>query len=241
MSDSGITGLNARRDISVGFGLIERPQSLRAERPLELFQTDMYVGSGASPLFGKSLDPWRLAAVRPIGQALSLTPQDIYIWFDIGNVLVDLRDNDGIRMMPGALDYLRELRQRGYKIGAITNFRDDKVPRDLDAQIDALQRVIDTEWIDPGPPFVLRDAFESIYLPITPEEDKPSPVLFRKALALANSHQRQSLYVGETPEEVERATGEGMAAFQIEYDGPRALYLPANKIPKFVEDNIGGG
>ena len=199
----------------------------------------------APALLGGLAQPSSASETRPQPEisgvqavAPALDPSEIYVWMDLGNVLLDTRDPAGTKLMPGALEYIRELQNMGYKVGLITNIPASwGKPGDYASKRAALQSFIRDNWIDTRNPPIDLDAFDEVYLPLTAEERKPAAKLFDAALSKAQSMGRVGIYSGETASEIEAAKKSGMAGFLIRYDDQgRAIYLPPKQIPEYIEE-----
>lgn len=163
-------------------------------------------------------------------QALMVQKQTIevgYMWFDLGNVLIETRDGfDKIHWMPGVRTYLQELRSQGFRIGLITNIPEKwGEPGDRNSKIDRLQAVINQGWVDETP-FDLEE-FDEVLVPLYTHESKPASKLFLDALRIADGEGLKSYFQGETPREVEAARALGLTSFLVEYedDGRTPIFL----------------
>lgn len=159
----------------------------------------------------------------------------LYLWFDLGNVLIETRDGfDRLRWMPGAYEMIFQLKQRGFKIGLISNIPDSwGHPNDPQSKIDKLQEELKKGWID-SDPFDLA-IFDDVLLPMRKEEAKPARKLFLDAIHLALSQGKNCLFQGESPQEVLAANDAGMESHLIEFDesGQNPKYFPMDELLDF--------
>lgn len=130
------------------------------------------------------------------------------IYFDLGDVLIDTRDKNNYRFMPGAEAYLRLVHGRGFVLGLITNIPADW-GRTRAEKIRALKRFVTERWREPRPfPW---QVFERIFVPPTDAYRKPHPYLFLEARKLpANC---RPYFMGETIEEVLVARQTGFISY----------------------------
>lgn len=163
-------------------------------------------------------------------------PNRIYIWFDLGDVLIGSRDQDdrygqydprnrNMRFLPGALAYLRKLQAAGYTLGLITNIPESfGKPGDAPSKVKALKEYVAERWVDRTP--FDWSAFENILVPLFEHERKPASKLFRDARTLSACAGKIGFYQGEACEEIVAARLNGMTAAQVTYNCKGA--------PKFV-------
>jgi phosphoglycolate phosphatase-like HAD superfamily hydrolase len=127
-----------------------------------------------------------------------------WVYFDLGNTLVNTADWDHLKYMPQAREYLRDLKASGFHLGLISN-----VPESWgatpEAKIAALKNEIAKTWSE-------TDAFDwtvfdSVLLPPTNQDRKPAPYLFLEARGVAG-HCKLA-YEGEEAAEVKAATDAG--------------------------------
>lgn len=147
------------------------------------------------------------------------------VYFDLGNTLVDTSDRAHLKFMAGAADYLETLRNRGAKVGLITNVPPSWGSTDAERAA-AVRTSIDAAWTDPEP-FPWRDFGDLIFTPRTDAESKPAPDLFARAREAAA--ECPVIFEGENPAEIRTASAEDFAAYQVfREDAPE--FLP----PAFV-------
>jgi phosphoglycolate phosphatase-like HAD superfamily hydrolase len=143
-----------------------------------------------------------------------------WLLFDTGNVLIDTSDFAHLRFMPGAREYLRDARRRGYRIGLIVNIPDEwgRGARD---KVAALKRFVAENWADARPFDWTQFAF--VLVPLKDEERKPAPALFERARARIRGC--EALYQGEDPAEIEAARKAGLHAHLVGQEG-EPFFLP---------------
>src|SRR5690606_22493812 len=111
--------------------------------------------------------------------------QKPWVFFDLGNTI--LRSNPGEKMAynAGAHEYLRALKQRGFRIGLITNVPEKWGPTSKE-KIRSLKRAVAREWTrDPKSTAMDWTDFSDALILVPPREEcrKPAPYLFRSALS----------------------------------------------------------
>ncbi len=104
-----------------------------------------------------------------------------------------------IVLLPGAVETLRELKQRGYLLGAVTN------------GVSSLQNIkLDTAGI--------RDLFDVVVVSGDIGIYKPDRRIFDEACRRAGVRNDQALFVGDHPvNDIEGALGAGMPAIRMNY------------------------
>ena len=158
-----------------------------------------------------------------------------YVFFDFGKTIIDDskfkwgptmdKCTGTFSYVPGAFEYLNELRTKGYKIGMLVNFPDQW---GLDAngqpstqvKIDNIKKIVagDGHWDDPNP--IQWDIFElGIFVPPRDENRKPKPYLFEQAEKLAKEAGCKAIYQGEELEEMKAARAAGMFPYQVARPG----------------------
>ncbi len=147
------------------------------------------------------------------------------VYFDLGETLVHTGEDDSTSYLPGAADYLRELRERHIKVGLITNVPSEWGSTDAERAA-ALKKEVDSTWKGSAP-FAWADFGDRILTPRTEAERKPAPALWERAKA--NSGGCRLVYEAETVEETEAAAALGYVAYQVGQPS-RPAYLPARVI-----------
>ena len=113
--------------------------------------------------------------------------------------LQELYDSFNIVLLPGAVETLRELKQRGYLLGVVTN------------GVSSLQNIkLDTAGI--------RDLFDVVVVSGDIGIYKPDRRIFDEACRRAGVRNDQALFVGDHPvNDIEGALGAGMPAIRMNY------------------------
>jgi FMN phosphatase YigB (HAD superfamily) len=136
-----------------------------------------------------------------------------------------------IHYYQGALNYLIELKSKGYQLGLITNIP-ETFGSDYDAKLLTLKKFISDNWDDQIS--FNWDLFDDIILPLKNTELKPNPVMFEKAIEHAN-HCPVS-YISENPKEIVAASDTGLAT-RLFVSGDPDLYVPVNNIKNYLKAN----
>jgi histidinol phosphatase-like enzyme len=144
-----------------------------------------------------------------------------WIFFDLGDVLVDTRDWDNLRYNDGARDYVLELRRLGFTLGLIVNIP-ESWGADQAEKLARLQSEIAETWREPEP-FVW-SAFDAVLLPPNDSLRKPAPYLFEQARSIAGAA-CTPLFQGENAAEVTAAEHVGMTAYHVGVAG-RSFFKP---------------
>lgn len=133
-----------------------------------------------------------------------------WIFFDLGDVLIDTRDWSRLRHEAGAAEYLSALHTAGFKLGIITNVPESwgSAPA---AKLSRLQEEIAATWVEDAP--FRWGWFEAILTPPDDARQKPHPYLFDQARALAGDC--PALYQGENDAEVEAAKRQGLETHHV--------------------------
>jgi phosphoglycolate phosphatase-like HAD superfamily hydrolase len=154
-----------------------------------------------------------------------------WVYFDLGDTVVNTKDMKHLKYMNGACEYLEELKREGFKIGIISNIPEDW-GLDYDEKLLTLKKVIADGWTEERP--FDWSIYDEVILPLKNTEMKPAPALFIKAISKAESC--PSLYVGESPKEITAAKNVGMAAkLYVEQD--KEAYIPVEKVKAFIVSN----
>lgn len=153
-----------------------------------------------------------------------------WIYFDLGDTVIDTKDMKKLKYFKGAKDYLSELRQKGFQIGLITNIP-ETFGQDYDEKLETLKKMINDGWID-------RDVFDwnqfdRIILPLKNSEMKPAPTLFMKALSEAKGC--PSAYFSENEKEIIAAKSHGFASKIFKENDP-ILYVPTEEMKTFLKN-----
>jgi len=179
-----------------------------------------------------------LALVSATAHAYPVTCEKPWVFFDLGaNTLIDTQtfDFNKIFYMPGALEYLRGLRKKGYHLGLIINVPEDWGKEEGGTQmakLKATQEFIAKTWTEPKPfaweLFDLGPAF-----PPTDAQRKPAPFLFEQAVSRARGAGCDAVYQGTLADEIPAARAAGMVGIRLgqeKYDGQ--YYYPEARLRK---------
>ncbi len=154
------------------------------------------------------------------------------MYFDLGDTIVDTKDMKHIHYYQGALNYLLELKSKGYQLGIITNIP-ETFGSDYNAKLLTLKKFIGDNW-DDSITFNW-DIFDDIILPLKNTELKPSPVMFEKAVEHGNNCPVS--YISESPKEITAASNTGLATHLFVMNDPD-MYVPLNNIKTYLKDNF---
>ncbi len=154
-----------------------------------------------------------------------------WVYFDLGDTVVNTKDMKHIKYMKGAREYMEDLKREGFKIGIISNIPENW-GMDYDEKLMTLKKVIQDGW-DEDRPFDW-SVYDEVILPLKTAEMKPAPTLFLKAITKAESC--PSVYVGESPKEIKAARDVGMAA-KLYDDQNGEAYIPVSQVKSFIVDN----
>lgn len=154
-----------------------------------------------------------------------------WVYFDLGDTVVNTKDMNHIKYMKGAREYVNDLKREGFKIGIISNIPENW-GMDYDEKLLTLKKIIHDGW-DEDQPFDW-SAYDEVILPLKNNEMKPAPTLFLKAITLAQSC--PSVYVGESPKEIIAAQDVGMAA-KIYNENDVVSFIPVQEVRPFIMEN----
>ena len=155
-----------------------------------------------------------------------------WVYFDLGaNTLLDTKTTDfkQVFYMSGALEYLTDLRGKGYHLGLLVN-----IPASWgatqSAKLAATRAFILDKWTDSRPmDWSLFDL--GVKFPPSDAERKPKPYLFLKAAGKAHAAGCEAVYEGTIAEEIPAATAAGLIGIHLGaglWDG--AYYYPEAKL-----------
>lgn len=154
-----------------------------------------------------------------------------WVYFDLGDTIVNTKDMDHIKYMKGVREYIEDLKREGFKIGIISNIP-ESWGMDYDEKLLTLKNIIHNGW-DEDRPFDW-SAFDEVILPLKNNEMKPAPVLFLKAIEKAQSC--PSVYFGESPKEITAAQNVGMAA-KLYNENDEISFIPVSEVNNFLSIN----
>lgn len=153
-----------------------------------------------------------------------------WIFFDLGNTLIDQERPGGWGYYPAAESYLRDLKGKHYRLGLIVN-----IPggwgETHEERLASLKNAIVSNWTPEEAAAFDWSLIEQtlVFLPASANERKPAPQLFDRAMALAQDDGCNALFQGETPAEIRAAEASGMRGYLIGQKG-RSFYLPEEEI-----------
>lgn len=158
-----------------------------------------------------------------------------WVYFDLGNTVINTRSDEGFRFYNGALEYLHSLRQMGYSIGLISNIP-ESFGQSHDEKLATLKEYIASKWIDQND--MDWNLFEDILLPLNNSQLKPADFLYFKAIE--NSEFCPMAYISENVKEVIKARDLGIAGHlfleddQVDFD---KLYIPLSNLRNYILTN----
>lgn len=154
-----------------------------------------------------------------------------WVYFDLGDTVVNTKDMKHLKYMRGAREYIDELKREGFNIGIISNIPENW-GMDYDEKLLSLKKVIQDGW-EESTPFDW-SVYDEIILPLSNNEMKPNPTLFRKAITKSESC--PSVYIGESPKEIVAAKLEGMAAKLFD-ENESEIYIPIGNMKSYIASN----
>lgn len=154
-----------------------------------------------------------------------------WVYFDLGDTVVNTKDMNHIKYMKGAREYIEELKREGFKVGIISNIP-ESWGMDYNEKLSTLKKIIQDGW-DEEQPFDWT-VYDEVILPLKNNEMKPAPVLFLKAIDKAQSC--PSVYIGESPKEILAAQNVGMAA-KLYNESDEVSFIPVNEVKPFIVVN----
>tara|TARA_R110002072_G_scaffold534_7_gene4139 strand:- start:42670 stop:43269 length:600 start_codon:yes stop_codon:yes gene_type:complete len=155
-----------------------------------------------------------------------------WIFFDLGNTVVDTTSKKEIHYYPNTFQYLKNLKEQGYRIGIISNIP-EKFGKDYNEKLATLKKYINSKWSDDTPfDWTL---FDEVIIPLNDKERKPSPILFKRAMARAG--RCPIVFMGENQKEVAAAKDLGLSTFQVGKKG-KSFYVPESGLTNFVKSTF---
>lgn len=158
-----------------------------------------------------------------------------WVFFDLGNTLVDSNPGKDMKYISGAHEYVRQLKRRGFRIGMITNVPQKWGPSSKE-KVRVLKKTLMESWSrDPAQdPMDWSDFADAlIFTPPRDEYRKPAPYLFKAALSQVILEEGEThcrvIFQGEDPKEVAAATQEGMTGYLVNGD-PINPFLPLEQL-----------
>ncbi|MGN0467536.1 MAG: HAD family hydrolase [Acutalibacteraceae bacterium] len=182
------------------------PNISREERLRKLDEMEEYVDGGYKDrevYFPEMIELWNWQDHPPL--------QELYdsFNFDFGKHVV---------MLPGAVDVLKEIKKRGYILGAITN------------GVSSLQNIkLDTAGI--------RDLFDVVVVSGDIGIYKPDRRIFDEAVRRAGIENEEALFVGDHPiNDIEGALGADMQVIRMNYGDFKGKGLGKKGVAGEIED-----
>jgi FMN phosphatase YigB (HAD superfamily) len=156
-----------------------------------------------------------------------------WVFLDLGaNTVIDTSDDtfDKVRYMPGAHEYLQDLRNKGYHVGLLVNIP-ETWGKTQEEKLETTKKFIAAQWDDSAP--MDWDQFDlGVAFPPTDAERKPAPYLFDQAFKRAQEAGCEAVYQTALPDEVPAANKAGMVGIRvgdgITYDGN--FYYPEARL-----------
>ena len=152
-----------------------------------------------------------------------------WLFFDLGNTIVDTADWNNLHYIQGAREYLETVHKSGYRIAILANVP-EAWGRDDRAKLKKLKEVMKAAWKDSHE--IPWEYFSGIYFNPRDLERKPKPYLFEKARLLA--WPCPAIYQSEAADEVASAKNSGLRGYVIGLPG-QPTFLPVASIPSTVE------
>jgi FMN phosphatase YigB (HAD superfamily) len=159
-----------------------------------------------------------------------------WVFFDLGNTLISAQEGKESRYIPGAHEYLRELKRRGYPVGLISNIP-EKWGSTRRTKIRELKRIIAESWTkEIGAEKMDWNDFPDplIIIPFRDKDRKPAAYLYQFAISRVEREEGTTcpvVYQGENVKEVEAATKYGMRGY-LALKNPDAPFLPFEELEK---------
>ncbi|MGZ3768732.1 MAG: HAD family hydrolase [Bdellovibrio sp.] len=158
-----------------------------------------------------------------------------WIYFDLGDTVIDTKDMKHLHYLNGAREYLEDLKRNGFKVGLITNIP-ETWGTDYQEKFQTLKKMISDGWSEASP--FDWTVFDEVILPLKNEEMKPKPTMYMKAINRAEGC--PCAFVGENSKEVEAANSFGMAGKLFVANDPE-LYIPVDKVNEYLKENYKRG
>jgi len=157
--------------------------------------------------------------------------KSLWVYFDLGNTVINVKNKNSFKYFDGVRNYINQLKEMGFKVGAISNIP-ESFGRDHDEKLKTLKEYIEGRWSEDKD--FDWEAFDKIYLPLNNEELKPAPVLYLRALN--ENGEKKSLFISETPKEVQAAVELGFAGHIFD-DQEVDLYIPLEDLEDYINKN----
>ncbi len=150
------------------------------------------------------------ALVAAPARATAGPEQAPIVYFDLGDVLISMSDENNFRYTPGAEAYVRRLRALGFRLGLITNVP-ETWGRSPQEKVRALKAFVATHWRERRPfPW---NEFGRIVVPPKDAYRKPHPYMFLDALRTPAPEPCKPIYIGEDEAEILTARRAGFVGY----------------------------
>lgn len=156
-----------------------------------------------------------------------------WVYFDLGNTIVNTNDIKNLHYMKGAREYIEGLKKEGFNIGIISNIP-ESWGNNYEEKFQSLKTYIYFGWGE-AEPFDW-SVFDEVILPMSNSEMKPAPFLYLKAIDKAESC--PSVYIGENVKEVNASRDAGMAA-KLYNETDEEIYIPISTLKSFITSHYG--
>ena len=154
-----------------------------------------------------------------------------WVYFDLGDTIIDTKKPDGIDYFSGSKEYIKSLKDKGFKIGIISNIP-ESFGMDYPEKLKTLKKYIKENWA--GETKFNWELFDQIFLPLSNEQLKPADIMYNKAMESANYC--PMAYISENEIEVEKAQMMGIAGHLFDKFNPE-VYVPIEEMDRFLDEN----
>jgi histidinol phosphatase-like enzyme len=153
-----------------------------------------------------------------------------WVYFDLGDTIINTKNPNQFDYYPGAHEYLIELKSHGYRIGLITNIP-ETFGSNFNEKMKSLKKFIAEKWI--GSVNFNWNHYDDIIIPLNDKERKPKPILFARAIAKSMQSSCPLTFISENQNEISMAESMGISSFIVSSDGSPIIY------PTLLELRIG--
>ncbi|MDD0854413.1 hypothetical protein HBN50_14975 [Halobacteriovorax sp. GB3] len=154
-----------------------------------------------------------------------------WVFFDLGDTIVNTKDKKGFHYFDGAKAYLESLRKMGLHIGIISNIP-ETFGMSYEEKLQTLKTLIQSKWNDKEQ--FDWSLFDEILLPLNNNELKPADILFLRALSRAG--ECPSIYISENEREVLKAESMGIAGHLFDKES-QGMYVPLEILESYIDEN----
>jgi FMN phosphatase YigB (HAD superfamily) len=155
--------------------------------------------------------------------------QATWVYFDLGNTLVDTTDFTKVDYYKNAYNTLKQLKLYGYQIGLISNIPEDW-GSNYNEKLNRLKAEVNNNWVG-AKPFDWA-IFDEIIISMKTGERKPALFMFQQAMDLGSNC--PMLFVGENQTEIDAARQVGMAAHLVNTKDKNPQYLKAADVADYI-------